>query len=146
MIPWTFVTPWTIGSFVHGICQAKIMGWVVIFFSRGSSQLTDPTPISCIGKWILYHWVTREAHMSGLMQNCEFNDIVVEKPFLYFLSCSPWGHTPAMAHILPYPVPYCFFQFMLAPNQSARKAFLSNQCKERGKHYNGIDLGSLQEN
>ena len=68
--------------------------------------------------------------MSVLKQNCEFSDIVVGKPFLYFLSCSPWGHTPATAHILPYQVPYCFFQFMLAPNQSAQKAFLSDQCKE----------------
>ena len=68
--------------------------------------------------------------MNSLKQNCEFSDIVGGKPFIYFLSCSPWGHTPATAHILPYPVPYCFFQFMLAPNQSAQKAFLNDNCKE----------------
>ena len=37
----------------------------------GSSQTTDPTCVSCIGKWILYHWVTREALKSRfLMDAC----------------------------------------------------------------------------
>ena len=29
------------GSSVHGIFQARILEWVAIFFSRGSSQLRD---------------------------------------------------------------------------------------------------------
>ena len=32
--------------------------WVAISFSRGSSQTKDWTHVSCIGRWILYHWVT----------------------------------------------------------------------------------------
>ena len=40
------------GSSVHGILQARILEWVAIFFSRGSSQ----TLVSCIGRQILYHW------------------------------------------------------------------------------------------
>ena len=32
------VTSWTPGSAVHGILQARIVEWVVISFSRGSSQ------------------------------------------------------------------------------------------------------------
>ena len=38
---WLFATPWTVtlpGSFVHGLLQAKILEWVVVPFSRGSSQ------------------------------------------------------------------------------------------------------------
>ena len=31
-------------------------------FSKGSSQPRDRIHISCIGKWILYHWATWEAH------------------------------------------------------------------------------------
>ena len=38
-----------------GIFQARILEWVAIYFSRGSSQLSDQTCISCIGRWILYH-------------------------------------------------------------------------------------------
>ena len=36
------------GSSVHGICQARILEWVDISFSRGSSQPRDRTHISCI--------------------------------------------------------------------------------------------------
>ena len=45
-------------SSVHGILQARILEWVAISFSRGSSQLRDWTHISCvscIGRQILYH-------------------------------------------------------------------------------------------
>ena len=42
-------------SSVHGIFQARIQEWVVISYSRGSSQLMDQTCLSCIGRWVLYH-------------------------------------------------------------------------------------------
>ena len=48
-----------LGSSVHGILQARILEWVAISFSRGSSQPKDWTCISwisCIGRWIVYHW------------------------------------------------------------------------------------------
>ena len=46
------------GSSVHGISQAKILEWAAIFFSRGSSQPKDQTPISCIGRQILHQKTT----------------------------------------------------------------------------------------
>ena len=49
------------GSSVHGIPQARILEWVAIFYSRGSSQSRDWTCISCTGRPILYHWVTWDA-------------------------------------------------------------------------------------
>ena len=49
-------------SSVHGIFQARILEWVAISFSRGSSQPRDRTCVSCIGRWILQHWATREAY------------------------------------------------------------------------------------
>ena len=48
------------GSSVHGISLARILAWVVISFSRGSSQPRNWTHISCIGRQILYHWATWE--------------------------------------------------------------------------------------
>ena len=36
------------GSSVHVISQARILEWVVIFFSRGSSWLRDWTQVSCL--------------------------------------------------------------------------------------------------
>ena len=49
------------GSSVHETFQARILEWLVISFSMGSSWLRDWTHISCIGRWILYPWATREA-------------------------------------------------------------------------------------
>ena len=49
------------GPWVQGISQARILEWVAISFSRGSSQPRDQTHVSCIGKQIFYHWATREA-------------------------------------------------------------------------------------
>ena len=36
------------GSSVHGIFQVRILEWVAISFSRGSSQARDQTSISCV--------------------------------------------------------------------------------------------------
>ena len=36
------------GSSVHGILQPKILEWLDISFSRGSSQLMDGTLVSCV--------------------------------------------------------------------------------------------------
>ena len=49
------------GSSIHGISQARILEWVAISFSRVSSWPRDQTCVSCIGRWILYHWATWEA-------------------------------------------------------------------------------------
>ena len=46
-------------SSVHGILQARTLGWVAVPFSRGSFQPRDPTQVSNPGlrhcRWILYH-------------------------------------------------------------------------------------------
>ena len=44
-----------------------MLGWVAISFSRGSFRLRDWTHISCIGRWILYHWVAREVCIYALL-------------------------------------------------------------------------------
>ena len=43
------------GSSVHGICQTKILEWVAIFFSRGSSLPRDQTQVSCIAGRFFSH-------------------------------------------------------------------------------------------
>ena len=48
------------GSSVHGISQARILEWVSIPFSRGSSQPRDRTPLSCIAGRFFTIWATRE--------------------------------------------------------------------------------------
>ena len=57
---WLFVTPWT----VHGILQARILEWVAVPFSRGSSQPGDWTQVSHMAGRFFTSWATRE--VSGL--------------------------------------------------------------------------------
>ena len=50
-----------LGFSVHEISQARVLEWVAISFSRGSSWHRDWTHTSCIfciGRPTLYHWVT----------------------------------------------------------------------------------------
>ena len=51
------------GSSVHWISQARILEWVAISISRGSSWLRDQTHDSCVGRRVLYHWALRETHL-----------------------------------------------------------------------------------
>ena len=54
-----FVTPWTVAHqapLFMGLSQAGIMEWVAFFFSRASySGIELTSPVSCIGRQILYH-------------------------------------------------------------------------------------------
>ena len=54
-------------SSVHGILQARVLEWVPISSSRGSSRPRDLTRFSCgsciASKQILYHWATWEAQL-----------------------------------------------------------------------------------
>ena len=50
--------PYTVSS-AHEILQVRILEWVVIFSSMGSSRPRGQTQLSCvfcIDRWILYHW------------------------------------------------------------------------------------------
>ena len=46
------------GSSVHGILQARILEWVAVSFSRGSSQGLNPCTLHCRGFFTI--WATRE--------------------------------------------------------------------------------------
>ena len=44
---WAIRAKFTSGSSVHQIFQARILEWIAISFSRGSSQPWDGTWVSC---------------------------------------------------------------------------------------------------
>ena len=61
---WLFATLRITGSFVHGTLQARILEWVTMPSSRGSSLFRNLTPVSfvsCIASRVLTHWATWEA-------------------------------------------------------------------------------------
>ena len=56
---------------VHGILQARILEWVAISYSRGSSQLRDQTWVFHITGTFFIFWATREARETCLLaHNC----------------------------------------------------------------------------
>ena len=57
------------GSSVHGILQARILVWVAISFSRGSSQLSDRTQVSCIAGGFFTICATREAQADWIAKH-----------------------------------------------------------------------------
>ena len=64
------------GSSVHGILQARILGWVAMPFSRGSSLPQDETcvsNVSCIGRQVLYHLAPPRSQQSELGLEISYN-------------------------------------------------------------------------
>ena len=49
-------------SSVHGVSRQKYLSG----FTFPSSWLRDWTCISCVGRWILYHWASRQEYWGGL--------------------------------------------------------------------------------
>ena len=62
------------GSSVHGILQARILEWVAISFSRGSSWPRDQTQVSRITGRRFTLWATREAQ--HLINGSQINSIL----------------------------------------------------------------------
>ena len=55
------------GSSVHGIFQARVLEWVAIPFSRGSSWPRGQTRVSCIIGRCFTVWATREVHQGSVI-------------------------------------------------------------------------------
>ena len=52
---------------VHGILQARILEWVAISFSRGSSLPRDWTQVSCIAGRCFNLWATRASYRTDIL-------------------------------------------------------------------------------
>ena len=68
-------------SSVHGILQARILEWIVIPFSKGSSWPRDQTQVSCIAGRFFTIWATREAQFEG--------NLAFISPFFFFPASPP---------------------------------------------------------
>ena len=68
------------GSSVHRILQARILEWVAISFSRGSSWPRDWTRVSRTGGGFFNLWATREALINTLTY-------MFEQHFSLYLTC-----------------------------------------------------------
>ena len=79
-----------LGSSVHGIFQARVLEWVAIFFSRGSSWPRDWTWVSCIAGRHFTIWATWEAPpWLNLTRYCQITVQFMLVPVVYkSSSCS----------------------------------------------------------
>ena len=72
----TLVTPWDCnppGSSVHEILQARILEWVGIPFSRGSSWPRDWTHVSCItGQFFFFYQLSHQGSLTRVGSIIEF--------------------------------------------------------------------------
>ena len=53
------------GSSVHGVLQARVLEWVAVSFSRGSSQFRDQTCVSCIAGSLLHCRLSHQGSPHG---------------------------------------------------------------------------------
>ena len=70
-------------SSVHGIFQARILEWVALPFSRGSSQPRDWTWVFCISGELFTHWTIREAQ--NFVDPC-----FIEYIYIFIYCCLYW--------------------------------------------------------
>ena len=87
-----------LGSSVQGIFQARILEWVAVSFSRGSSGPRDRTHVSyvsCTSRHVLYHW----CHLGRVNASLIF---LPQLPHLTHLRSGP-----GLSSIFS-----CFFQFI----------------------------------
>ena len=61
---------------IHGILQARILGWVAIPFSRGSSRPRDQTRVSRIANRFFTIWVTRSLRLLVFMNFSSYSDLL----------------------------------------------------------------------
>ena len=101
------------GSSAHGISQAKILEWIKISFSRGSSQ-TKYLPCPLDWQKNSYHWDTRDANReSSVTKSCpslwdpRTADARLPCPSLSLRICSnscslsQWCHSPTSSSVVP---------------------------------------------
>ena len=88
------------GSSVHGISQVRILEWIAISFSRGSSQPWDQTWVSCIAGSFFTIWATREAPKCSpslwLLSFHSLHSVLSEQTFF-------WLHSTAYGILAPQP-------------------------------------------
>ena len=76
---------------IPGILQARILEWAVIPSSRGSSWPRDRTwvsPVSCIGRRILYHCVTWELSSTKCQQWWSWGTVIYTMEIGKLYKCS----------------------------------------------------------
>ena len=110
---------------VRGISQARILEWVAISFSRDSSMTRDWTCVSCISRWILYHWATREAlPLCSRLLSCRLSQGLRKPPMMPVDKDIIKGPTPNFRACSP----FCACNTVSVPLESISLLTLCKHC------------------
>ena len=119
-------------SFVHGISQIRMLEWVAISYSRGSSWPRNRTNVSCTAGGFFIAWATREGFLYDDMN------------FIYwFQEKLSHGCGSALSVSAPW-------ELLLLPRTSSSihrgvRCLLCFRFKTNRKRYWGIPGGSLKK-
>ena len=100
------------GSSIHRIFQARILEWVAISFSRGSSRPSDQTWVSCTAGRFFTKWVISQCKIKSLKKETSLMALV--------------------QRLVP-TVPSCILFPTLFHGHGARTSFVYNQRSEGKK-------------
>ena len=143
---WLFGTPLDCslpGSSIHGIFQARVLEWVVISFSRGSSRPRGRTWVSHIAGRCFTVWATREAPLHGvrvfagkLLDSFFFFSCTVALQCFSFCRTAEWiSYACTYIHSLLdfhpiYPVPWFFCSSYPLPIWTVSSKLLNMHVQE----------------
>ena len=116
------------GSSLHGILQARILEWVAISSSRGSSWPRDQTHVFCTGRQILYHWATWEASPCIFLYSYWKESAYISEPILFKL----WLFKGQLKHLGKEKIEISILNYLSA-------LFFSISTDYKNKHIPNID-------
>ena len=113
------------GSSVHGILQVRILAWITIPFSRGSSHSRELTWISYIAGTFFTIWATRETPYILVARSCLTLCDPTDCSLLAFLSMGfsrqkYWSGLPFPPYI------YKYIQILVSYNKERTFAICNN--------------------
>ena len=128
-------------SSIHGIFQARILEWIAISFSRGSSQSRDGTQVCCIAGRLLTLWATGE--MKRITSSAPPRSGTVVKHIVYGSSQGLQGALVLVAHRVPVTHPilvFCLLCFTF-PTPLLVLSALNSQINDLQRFYLSVWLG-----
>ena len=130
------------GSSVHRILQARIQEWVAIPFSRGSSQPTDWTRVSCTGRRIL----CCKPHKQSILTNhfspiyhfdlTEFFPVLRHKKLWYRSSSEPLKQHQSVSTVHTYSISWWVKFLLLSLLTGVPSCYVHHPiCHSAGFHF-----------
>ena len=102
------------GSFVHGIFQARLLEWIAISFSRGSSRPRNRTRVSRIAGRRFTIWATREAQTYMYIINYRSTNLALKNKNRVHLTVSKRNINQEKRNFRGWSLPSSFFFLSLS--------------------------------